>query len=164
MFDCKIRDHHFGTKVEHVILPDEFPFRIRALPLLGERSFDVAIELIPVTVVRIEILGVVERERSRLVGRLVDALVRRDRYPDGWSAPDCRLDLFLRSYPRPPHLPTLRSPPASRRSAGSHNLGGRYLNDCRTPCSGDSDFEVSTFVDDCMVCGILDVGFSVMEF
>jgi len=87
MFDCKIRDHHFGTKVEHVILPDEFPFRIRALPLLGERSFDVAIELIPVTVVRIEILGVVERERSRLVGRLVDALVRRDRYPDGWSAP-----------------------------------------------------------------------------
>jgi len=51
MFDREVRDHHLGTEVEHVVLPNEFPLGIRSLPLLGERSFDVAIEALPGAVV-----------------------------------------------------------------------------------------------------------------
>jgi hypothetical protein len=60
MFECEIREHHFRTEVEDIVLSVDLTPGVRPLPLPGERSLDVAIEVLASAVVRIETLGVNE--------------------------------------------------------------------------------------------------------
>ena len=69
MFKREVGNHHLCAQVQHVVFADQFPVRVRPVPLLGERSFYVAIEVILSSVVRREAPCVVQVERDRVTTR-----------------------------------------------------------------------------------------------
>mgnify|MGYP006914282967 CR=1 FL=1 len=68
MFGREVGDHDFGTEMEDTVFSNKFPLRIHPLPVVGERSFHIAIEAVTSAVMGTEALGMVEHELTCLTG------------------------------------------------------------------------------------------------
>ena len=68
MFEREVRQQDLCSQINHVVLADQFPLRIRPFPFGCERSFEVAIGLAATTVVCLEPRRLIQRELPCFIG------------------------------------------------------------------------------------------------